>query len=127
MGNYVRNDGEVLRCLKDTYDSAYPIISVSSDAQRQFRINQQMAQLKQFEMSKLNHATASIPKPKEMAVTKKKAPFVDVFVNEEVAHNKVYCLFHGCCGNPTLVKKKKESFVVSEKPPFKKMRLSEGV
>jgi len=115
---YIRSDEEVLKCLEHFFESAYPQISISSDEQRQSRINLQMEQFKMFELAQAAQSN-SLPVPKEMAVTQKRAPYA--YCDGKVSHNKVHCLFHGCCGNPT-VKIKKE--MLSGTPPLKKMRLS---
>merc|ERR1712154_326249 len=101
---YVENDLNILTILSTKFESEYPIITISNDYDRQYRITQQIEQFDLFQSIKINNPS-SVPIPKEMAITRKNNSFVVANRNTQIIHNKVICLLNGCCNNPT---KKKE-------------------
>merc|ERR1712129_255511 len=111
---YVKSDAVVLSCLQHNFESVYPVITIASDEQRQARIDAQMTDYKYYESIKQKKQIgqmgfSALPIPREMAITKNKAPYVNHDYAHRIAHNKVHCLLHGCCG---------------AEPPFKKMKLT---
>eukprot|EP01084_Bolivina_argentea_P230658 389122_1 len=98
---YIENDAAILKLLSTQFHSTYPEISISTDFDRQLCINQQIEQFHMYEAMR-NTNPQQIPTPKEMATTRKSNTFGVKYLTQ--THNKVVCLLHGCCNNPSVVK-----------------------
>jgi len=146
---YIENDNKALSFLESSFESVYPLITISTDNDRQYRINEQMKKYSLHQrmehsylrsLSNLRNGNGNnngsmicpIPIPREMTLTKKNnnmgfiyAPSINnntpshsvsavalnnivpstkssIHINGNISHNKVICLFNGCCGNPCI-------------------------
>jgi len=98
---YVRNDVRLQRMLTDHFDSVFPRISISSDADRQRRIDAQYQRYQRLRAAAMNGET--VPRPSGKAMTRRTSHGDAQCSDATVRHSRAVCLMRGCCGNETLL------------------------
>jgi len=123
---------ELIELLSSTFDSAYPAISISSDQDRQFKINQEVNQYSLLKAVSRRDPSSS-PVPQKRALTQRESAFVSAFpaMNLEYGrtHNAAICAIKGCCQHLPYPFEVEVEFAHHEEgsetppePPVKKMK-----
>jgi len=130
---YIEHDAKMVSLLSNNVEPVYPAIGISTDQQRQSRVQEQQHKLK-LAAEAGRHCHGAVPVPREAAVTRKHSY---LNLNDEnqnnsnkhsnqypQLHNKVVCLIHGCCNNPTIVQRSNCNNNIPHHPPAKKFKYS---
>jgi len=125
-------DSTVKELMNNTFDSAYPIISILSDEDRQHRVNQEVHQY-QILVSIAARNPANAPIPRQHALTCKDSAFTVAFADtaprKVQMHNRAICALRGCCPTPTTIESVTNEYFEGESsptppmPPNKKIKL----
>jgi len=103
--DYVRDDQRLHKLLRTRFDSAFPIISISNDADRQRRLNAQMQRYR----TQCDAADAVAARPSPTAITRITSHGDERCSDPTVRHSRAICLVKGCCGNPTVLRTSRRS------------------
>jgi len=136
-------DRVVLKMLSENFDSVHPHISLSSDADRQRRLNQEVHQYHLLRsVAALDRSNAPIPQKR--ALTQKESAFIAAFPptrsHNLPHHNMAICAVNGCCANrignaramsagdqgpppPLMYTRDRSISATPPEPPVKRMRL----
>ena len=94
----------IISLLSTVYDSAYPIISISDDEERQKRIDLQVQQYQMIRHRVQQQQHPQPPRPKERAITTKNSAFnaaafgsISPSNRASPKHNRAICAVNGCC------------------------------
>jgi len=135
-------DAVIVDMISKNFDSAYPDVSISSDLDRQHRLNQEVHQYHLLR-SVAVHDSSSTPIPQKRALTQRESAFVAAFPPVRAPnlprHNRALCVVHGCCANyvsnpmsagdqgpPPLLaahSRDRSNSATPPEPPIKRMRL----
>lgn len=99
--DYVRNDARLQRMLTDNFDSVFPRISISTDADRQRRIDAQYQRYQRRCAAAVRGE--KVPRPSGKAMTRRTSHGDAQCSDATVRHSRAVCLMRGCCGNETLL------------------------
>merc|ERR1719334_1693769 len=98
--DYVRHDEKLHELLRHKFDSAFPRVTISTDADRQRRLDAQLQRYQQHCAAKANGDV--VPKPSGKAIARRTSHSDVQCSDASVCHSRAVCLVRGCCGSPTI-------------------------
>lgn len=120
-------DPAVKEIMNATYDSAYPIISILSDEDRQRRVGHEIRQYQMLvSMSARNPANTPIPRQHAMTCKDSALSLADSVPKTYQIHNRAICALRGCCQSQNPITNEHSEGEFSPTPPMppnKKMKL----
>jgi len=93
---YVRHDEKIFELLRNKFDSAFPRITISSDADRQRRLDAQLHKYREQCAAVANGGKA--PRPSAKATARRTSHSDEQCTDTSVRHSRAICLVRGCCG-----------------------------
>jgi len=98
--DYVRHDTKIFELLRNKFDSAFPRVTISSDADRQRRLDAQLQRYREQCAAVANGG--EVPRPSGKATARRTSHNDEECTDTSVRHSRAICLVHGCCDVVTL-------------------------